>query len=601
MESYTEEQLALYNALANATTKMQSGDDSAFNDIYNMMFPHVNALIQTRGISGEDAIDVAQETMISVYKYASTIKDPQSTYKWIMSLANNKIVDYFRKNAKRLENETFITAEDDDMGEAEQLYNKSHDTHSGQLFLKVPEDIFVNKEKQQMLLGVVNSLKEDQKQIVMMHCFSDMTFKDIAEVLGISENTVKTKFYRSLNKLESSIYEVEKKEGVRLHSIGVVPFLLFMYMLYSKSIPVSANMIDEVTKRVDKEIDSAKGNGNQSKVSKPSVTKVAGAKAGVLSAKAIGIVIAAIVVAGGIVAGVIAFINTKKPDSVNKNTVSDNNSELVVEVDTETETESENDVQNVLEKYYDDTLVSQFGIADKTFVRNYSFTEGNDDEDMSKDYIDTNGNPGLAGKIFIDIDGDDEVEMLVGNVVYNDTVMNAQILIYDYDDVSKSVNEITDGKIKSYDFGWCNDTVQFAYQQKNDGFYIYTTDMYTYTWYEGGYRNAVAYSWKVDSNGVTEILNADSYGDMYMDERDFMNVAKNSMPTIVDQWYEKYDDIDNLIVGNFKEIPLIKSLSDMDTQYTEIMYIGVGRSEESTTWEYEYDMTSIPGFTNFYE
>ena len=242
MESYTEEQLALYNALANATTKMQSGDDSAFNDIYNMMFPHVNALIQTRGISGEDAIDVAQETMISVYKYASTIKDPQSTYKWIMSLANNKIVDYFRKIAKRLENETFITAEDDDMGEAEQLYNKSHDTHSGQLFLKVPEDIFVNKEKQQMLLGVVNSLKEDQKQIVMMHCFSDMTFKDIAEVLGISENTVKTKFYRSLNKLESSIYEVEKKEGGRLHSIGVVPFLLFMYMLYSKSIPVSANM-----------------------------------------------------------------------------------------------------------------------------------------------------------------------------------------------------------------------------------------------------------------------------------------------------------------------------------------------------------------------
>ena len=81
-----------------------------------------------------------------------------------------------------------------------------------------------------MLLGIVNSLKEDQKQVVMMHCFSDMTFKDIADVLGVSENTVKTKFYRALNKLEASIYEVEKKEGVRLHSIGIVPFLLFIYM-----------------------------------------------------------------------------------------------------------------------------------------------------------------------------------------------------------------------------------------------------------------------------------------------------------------------------------------------------------------------------------
>lgn len=49
------------------------------------------------------------------------------------------------------------------------------------------------------------------------------------------------------------------------------------------------------------------------------------------------------------------------------------------------------------------------------------------------------------------------------------------------------------------------------------------------------------------------------------------------------------------------EIPLIKNLSEMDSEYTQLMYIGIGRNEDSTSWEYEYDKTDIPGFTNFYE
>lgn len=604
MESYTEEQLELYSKLADATKRMQNGDDTAFNDIYNLMFSHVNALIQTRGVSGDDAVDVAQETMISVYKYASTIKDPQSTYKWIMSLTNNKIVDYFRKNAKRLENETSIVSEEDDMGEAEKLYNKAHDSQSGQLSIKVPEDIFVNKEKQQMILGIVNSLKEEQKQIVMMHCFSDMTFKDIAEVLGVSENTVKTKFYRSLNKLESSIYEVEKKEGVRLHSVGIVPFLLFIYMLYSKTVPVSASMMDEVTEQVGKEIKKIKKNPKNEGNPIESSNMKSGLKAATVGRKII-MIVAAVGISAGIVAAIIfAVTNSRRNDGVNNdiNAATEINSEIESEAETESEieTESKDNVQELLESYYNDTLIAQYGLADKSFIRNYLFSEADEDDDMTKEYIDTTGNPGLVGKRFVDIDGDSEVEMLVGNIIQNDTVLNAQILIYDYDLSSESVSEITNGIIKSVDFGWCNDTVQFAYQSRNDGFYIYSTDIYTDTWYEGGYQNAVAYAWKIDSTRVEAVLTAENYGTTDMMDRNYMNAAKDTMPTIVKQWYGEYDQISGMVYNNFREIPLIKSLNEMDPDYTELMYIGIGRSDEnSTNWEFEYDKNDIPGFIDF--
>lgn len=52
---------------------------------------------------------------------------------------------------------------------------------------------------------------------------------------------------------------------------------------------------------------------------------------------------------------------------------------------------------------------------------------------------------------------------------------------------------------------------------------------------------------------------------------------------LVEQWYESYDEIGNLVVNNFKEIPLIKTLNEMDSDYTELMYVGIGRYENSTT------------------
>ena len=655
MEAYTQEQMALYNALANCTVRMQSGDETAYNDIYNMMFSHVNALIKSRGISEDDCVDIAQETMISVYKYINTINDPQSTYKWIMSLASNKIADYFRKNSKRIENETYIAAEDeDDMGEAERLYNMSHDTQSGQISLKVPEDIFVNREKQQMLIGVVNSLKDEQKQIVMMHCFSDMTFKDIASALGVSENTVKTKFYRSLNKLESSIYEVEKREGVRLHTVGFVPFMLFLFMLYSQNTPICTQTIETVTNRIGKQItdmhnmaaqnagqggnnpndtnhtgntpnadnpngNTANNNYNANAKMKADAaqarsamnakavkglqtgTKV-GIKAFVSTHKIASIVVGTIIAGAAVGGSVYAVAQINNSSNEQDAEVSQDTAESEDQTETQVETEQPIDARTALEQYYDDTLLTQYGQGDMDFVRNYQTIYSEDDDDQ-KQYINTTGNQGLLGKNFKDVDGDGMDEMLVGNMIYeNESMMRTEILIYDYDEQSENITEITDGKISSTQYGWCNDVVQAAYQQKDDGFYIYLTQLHTWTLWEGGLKAGGALVWKIDGNGVTQLVMPPSdYDTMNFNDKECMESARNYMPTIVDQWYKDYDNIDSLVTNNFMEIPLYKKLSDMDSQYQQLIYVGIGRERDAKTWTFEVDVNNIPGFIDFYE
>ncbi len=612
MEAYTQEQMALYNALANCTVRMQSGDETAYNDIYNMMFSHVNALIKSRGISEDDCVDIAQETMISVYKYINTINDPQSTYKWIMSLASNKIADYFRKNSKRIENETYIAAEDeDDMGEAERLYNMSHDTQSGQISLKVPEDIFVNREKQQMLIGVVNSLKDEQKQIVMMHCFSDMTFKDIASALGVSENTVKTKFYRSLNKLESSIYEVEKREGVRLHTVGFVPFMLFLFMLYSQNTPISTQTIETVTNRIGKQITDAKMKADAAQARSAMNAKAVkglqtGTKVGIkafVSTHKIASIVVGTIIAGSAVGGsVYAVAQINNSSNEQEAEVSQDTAESEDQTETQVETEQPIDAKTALEQYYDDTLLTQYGQGDMDFVRNYQTIYSEDDDDQ-KQYINTTGNQGLLGKNFKDVDGDGMDEMLVGNMIYeNESMMRTEILIYDYDEQSENITEITDGKISSTQYGWCNDVVQAAYQQKDDGFYVYITQLHTWTLWEGGLKAGGALVWKIDGNGVTQLVMPPSdYDTMNFNDKECMESARNYMPTIVDQWYKDYDNIDSLVTNNFMEIPLYKKISDMDSQYQQLIYIGIGRERDANTWTFEVDVNNIPGFIDFYE
>ncbi|WP_455720480.1 RNA polymerase sigma factor [Agathobacter sp.] len=470
MESYSQEQINLYNKLAECTVRMKNGDELAFNDIYNLMFPHINALIKSRKVDDADVADIAQEIMISVYKYVTTINDPQSTYKWIMRLSSNKIVDYFRKNSSKFENETHIISEEDDMGEAEQLYNKSHSSES--ISLKIPEDIFVNKERQQKLFEIVNTLKEEQRQIIVLHCINDLTFKEIAETLGVSENTVKTKFYRSLNKLETSIYAVEEREGIRLHSVGIVPFILFMFMLYAQRTTVSAQVISEVSERLSKQINDLHNAPVQN-------TNVPGKKTGGLKAligsHKVASTIIALVAVGAVAGGIYAIsqINSSEPEPiVEDNIINDivNTEPVVVESE-----DTESEVSETEE-------LSDSEVFDN-YLSTISFLSGDMGEiECSKDNYnlvyttDTTIN-GSIGSFVTDLDNDGSEELLT--VEYSSD-----------NGISINVFENTDGN--------CNriDGVSFSddglmYNQKNTDVYLYEKDGVKYILFQ--YYNEYSY------------------------------------------------------------------------------------------------------------
>lgn len=181
---------------------------------------------------------------------------------------------------------------------------------------------------------MVEELKPDQKQILMMHCFDEKTFKEIADNLGMSENSVKTKFYRTLNKLETSILDMEKNEGIRLHSIGVVPVILSLYVYVSSTSAVPTSVSGKAALAVSEvqKLSVGKTIATGAKGAAAVGTKAAAA----VSGKVIAAIVAGVVGVGTIAGVAVTYFHNENAEEVVKEV------EIESEIESE-ETESLND------------------------------------------------------------------------------------------------------------------------------------------------------------------------------------------------------------------------------------------------------------------
>ena len=122
------------------------------------------------------AEDVFQDTFIKVINTVKKGKynDEGKFLPWVMRIAHNLIIDHYRKNSRM----SFVKGKDDfDIFDV----------------IKSPENnIQEDLEKEQVLSDVkalVKFLPADQKEVLMMRLYYDMSFKEISETTNVSINT----------------------------------------------------------------------------------------------------------------------------------------------------------------------------------------------------------------------------------------------------------------------------------------------------------------------------------------------------------------------------------------------------------------------------
>lgn len=139
-----------------------------------------------------DAMDLMQETFISVCNSLHQFKGNSSFKTWLMSLAHYRCIDFYRRKQLDKDSDKNI-----DHIVSVESWSEPSENHEAQ-------------QSRAEIIKLLSFLPFDQKLVVELKMFQQLTFDQIAEQLGCSVNTVKSQFYSALSKLKRNI---ESKEN----------------------------------------------------------------------------------------------------------------------------------------------------------------------------------------------------------------------------------------------------------------------------------------------------------------------------------------------------------------------------------------------------
>ena len=131
----------------------------------------------------EDAFDCVQDAMLATYKSYSNITNEDEARKLFYKVLNNKLTDKYR-SMKRFWN-NFVETEDD----IESLAATFNDD--------IPLIMSVEKS--------FKKLSKIQQRVFLLKTIELFTFKEISELMSVTESTVKTHYQRALKKIKKDV------------------------------------------------------------------------------------------------------------------------------------------------------------------------------------------------------------------------------------------------------------------------------------------------------------------------------------------------------------------------------------------------------------
>jgi RNA polymerase sigma-70 factor, ECF subfamily len=172
--------------------KFLEGNESAFEELVKRYLrPVYNFLYQlTNEPSALD--DLTQVTFLKVWKNIKKF-DPDKSFKtWIFTIAKNTAYDYFKKK-KTIPFSNFIDAEGNN-----KLDNISEDEI-------LPLEILEKADAAKELESALSKISDQYRLILIMRYKDDLSLQEIAEILNLSFNTIKSQQQRALAALRQVI------------------------------------------------------------------------------------------------------------------------------------------------------------------------------------------------------------------------------------------------------------------------------------------------------------------------------------------------------------------------------------------------------------
>ena len=167
-----------------------SGDDMAFEYLFNRYGDAIRRLFLQRSTSVEDTEDLLHETFIKVYVNLHRYSADYTFGQWVYTIARNTHIDFERRRQEDLSIDDKFSA-------------PAASTPS-------PEESLISMQQRTQIEYYIECLPSQYRQLFKMRFLEDYSYDEIAEKLHLPMGTVKTQIHRARERMCTLIREGEK-------------------------------------------------------------------------------------------------------------------------------------------------------------------------------------------------------------------------------------------------------------------------------------------------------------------------------------------------------------------------------------------------------
>jgi RNA polymerase sigma-70 factor (ECF subfamily) len=174
--------------------RTQNGDKAAFEILYERYHSAVLSYLYRMLGNVEDVESIGQEVFLRAFRFAPTYRYPQKLSTWLFTITRNLAINHSRRRKRSpVRNITELNLEGVDIsGDPYQVASRATD----------------DLEKQEEIARVLKALDDlptDQKEVIVLGVFQDMSYAQMEEITGTKAVTLRSRMFHGLKKLASLI------------------------------------------------------------------------------------------------------------------------------------------------------------------------------------------------------------------------------------------------------------------------------------------------------------------------------------------------------------------------------------------------------------
>jgi len=183
---------------ADVMLRVEAGDEPAFDYLVQKYRRPMVSFMYRMAHNAAAAEDLAQEVFLRVYRSRGSYEASAKFTTWLYRIATNLAVNHARDTRhERPENMASLDEADEETGTTMDVADTSPNV----------EEKLVKQERLKAIRQKVENLPERQRQAVLMHKYQQMDYKQIGEVLNLSESATKSLLFRAYETLREQLKE----------------------------------------------------------------------------------------------------------------------------------------------------------------------------------------------------------------------------------------------------------------------------------------------------------------------------------------------------------------------------------------------------------